>query len=258
MLSVILFAALFASSWILFRSKARKPNVSTNVLFITAHPDDELMFFGPTLLNEIRWRLQSSSNSKVHLLCLSNGNFYGDGNKRTDELDSACKFLLDYCQTGLNGHQQDDNAFVWKVINNTHLPDSPAIDWPSDLIRQIVIDYVKQNDISRVITFDQYGISGHSNHIAIYETLKNCLDSSIQLWLLESVSLFRKYLSAFDLLFTCISSLYRNNWNIYFLSLFDYLYLVQALRRHQSQMLWFRYLYSSTSRYMFINTLSKN
>lgn len=40
------------------------------VLLITAHPDDECMFFGPTLS-----RLSSSSNSlnRVHLLCLTNG-----------------------------------------------------------------------------------------------------------------------------------------------------------------------------------------
>lgn len=38
------------------------------VLFIMAHPDDECMFFGPTILNTIR-----SSGSTVYLLCLSTG-----------------------------------------------------------------------------------------------------------------------------------------------------------------------------------------
>ena len=41
-----------------------------NLLLIIAHPDDEAMFFGPTLLS-----LSSSCN--VSILCLSNGNYKG-------------------------------------------------------------------------------------------------------------------------------------------------------------------------------------
>lgn len=37
------------------------------VLLITAHPDDECMFFSPFLL-------QSRATSQVHVLCLTNGN----------------------------------------------------------------------------------------------------------------------------------------------------------------------------------------
>lgn len=38
-------------------------------LVVTAHPDDESMFFGPTILT-----LAQRPNCEVHLLCLSNGN----------------------------------------------------------------------------------------------------------------------------------------------------------------------------------------
>lgn len=38
------------------------------VLLVTAHPDDESMFFGPTILSLIRRK-----NCKIYLLCLSNG-----------------------------------------------------------------------------------------------------------------------------------------------------------------------------------------
>lgn len=38
------------------------------VLFVIAHPDDESMFFGPTILS-----LTRRSNCTVYLLCLSNG-----------------------------------------------------------------------------------------------------------------------------------------------------------------------------------------
>ena len=42
---------------------------SARTLLVIAHPDDECMFFGPTVQ-----RLQSSSRG-VHLLCLSTGKF---------------------------------------------------------------------------------------------------------------------------------------------------------------------------------------
>ena len=43
-----------------------------NILFVTAHPDDEAMFFVPTIMN-----LKKFYN--IHLLCLSTGNFDGIG-----------------------------------------------------------------------------------------------------------------------------------------------------------------------------------
>lgn len=253
MYPIVLFAVIFAGSWLLFWTRSKRPKTDKNVLFVVAHPDDECMFFGPTLLNEIRWRAREK-RSKVHLLVLSTGNFYGDGRLRKEELDSACHFLLKYCSKEMSN--DDERVFVWEVIDHSGLPDSPNVQWSADLIGNLVNNYVKKHSIDKVITFDEQGISGHSNHIAIHLALSVRLDPSIQLWYLQSVALWRKYLSAFDLLFTCISSLYHNYWDVYFLTLFDYLYLVQTLRRHQSQMLWFRYLYSSTSRYMFINTLT--
>lgn len=47
--------------------RARFPNCS-RVLIVTAHPDDESMFFGPTILS-----LTQRSDCKVYLMCLSNG-----------------------------------------------------------------------------------------------------------------------------------------------------------------------------------------
>lgn len=41
------------------------------VLVVTAHPDDECMFFGPTILS-----LAKRPNCTVYLLCLSNGECY--------------------------------------------------------------------------------------------------------------------------------------------------------------------------------------
>ena len=46
-----------------------KTGIDRNVLFVIAHPDDEAMFFVPTVLS-----LKGYSGYKLHLLCLSSGN----------------------------------------------------------------------------------------------------------------------------------------------------------------------------------------
>ncbi len=58
------------------------------VLLVIAHPDDETMFFGPTLLGLCRQR-----GADVHLLCLSNGDYRQKGRVRKKELYRACTVL---------------------------------------------------------------------------------------------------------------------------------------------------------------------
>ena len=53
------------------RASPFKPN--DRVLIVTAHPDDECMFFGPTLCH------LADRDIQAKVLCLSTGNFYGKG-----------------------------------------------------------------------------------------------------------------------------------------------------------------------------------
>lgn len=46
------------------------PQNASRVLLVTAHPDDECMFFGPTLI-----ALAKNKNCRVFVLCLSKGEF---------------------------------------------------------------------------------------------------------------------------------------------------------------------------------------
>ena len=46
---------------------------------MTAHPDDECMFFGPTLCH------LADRNIQAKVLCLSTGNFYGKGKGCPDQ-----------------------------------------------------------------------------------------------------------------------------------------------------------------------------
>lgn len=72
-LDLLLFVAIFSGVFVCFYCRqlndqlARGPEFDKKtVLVVTAHPDDECMFFAPTILNLKRF-------STIHLLCLSTG-----------------------------------------------------------------------------------------------------------------------------------------------------------------------------------------
>lgn len=64
------------------------PFTTHHVLIVIAHPDDECMFFGPTITS-----LRTLTKSKVHVLCLSTGNADGLGTLRKKELVKSCQIL---------------------------------------------------------------------------------------------------------------------------------------------------------------------
>lgn len=269
MLSFLLFLTILFISWLILKHRIIKININHNVLLVTAHPDDELMFFGPTLLNEIRSRIENYDEkrpTKIHLLCLCTGDYYGDGEKRKQELNNALNELFRSTfdnSSVINSKKsmQDllNELFIWEIRDDPELIDSPVADWQPYYIMKIIQEYCQRNAITKIITFDQYGVSGHSNHSAIYEAVNKLTEFknlNIEIWFLKSVSIIRKYLAIFDIVFTVLSSSFQNNWNIYLISsLKDYLIIVHSLRKHYSQMVWFRrLLYASTSRYLFINS----
>jgi N-acetylglucosaminylphosphatidylinositol deacetylase len=122
-----------------------------------------------------------------------------------------------------------------------------------------------------LITFDWQGISGHINHIAIERSVRHMLATSprvsainLPTYTLTTVPIIRKYSSFIDIFFSVPiryilgSSLEREDDNILIVSSFtDYRRAVHAMRQHASQMVWFRHLYITFSRYMLINTLKR-
>ncbi|XP_048872882.1 N-acetylglucosaminyl-phosphatidylinositol de-N-acetylase [Brienomyrus brachyistius] len=205
-------------------------------LLITAHPDDECMFFAPTILRLLEL------NASVHLLCLSSGNYYNQGNQRQKELLDSCDVL------GIPSSQVI-------IVDNKELPDSPAVEWSIQLISSLVLKQVKESSINLVLTFDICGVSGHANHIAIYKALRY-LGSSGRIpdgccfLSLQSISIIRKYLSILELPISWTrASDYSTvaTWK-------QYRRARAAMLRHRSQLLWFRHLYLLFSRYMLINT----
>lgn len=77
------------------------------------------------------------------------------------------------------------------------------------------------------------------------------MNPNIKLYRLVSIPLVRKYIGILDLLLPI-----RNTDETTFISPpFAYLTTHKAMRQHKSQLVWFRWLYVTFSRYMFVNDL---
>ncbi|XP_028035266.1 N-acetylglucosaminyl-phosphatidylinositol de-N-acetylase [Bombyx mandarina] len=246
--------ALYICAWVLsyllvcgavYRRYARKLPTrirgalgAKRVLIVIAHPDDECMFFGPTI-----FRL-CEQGTDVHILCLSNGNFEGKSQVRRKELWSACQEL---------GVPVENIC----LINDTRLQDSPKVQWPVPVIAKLIHHQLESLAVDTLVTFDRGGVSSHPNHSAVFYAVafmfvEKIMPQKCTVYTLDSVNILRKYMGFLDLPLSFILSSKR-----YFLRWTESRRIVRAMKLHSSQMVWFRYLYVMFSRYMVINTLRK-
>ncbi|XP_078598340.1 N-acetylglucosaminyl-phosphatidylinositol de-N-acetylase-like [Branchiostoma floridae x Branchiostoma japonicum] len=220
-----------------FSAAAHRAGRRARVLVVTAHPDDECMFFAPSVLETLRLGHQ------VFLLCLSTGNFEKKGTTRRRELLESAAIL------GIPA----DNV---TVVDNPDLPDDMNTAWDTKLVAEKILEHVIDTSANVVITFDQYGVSGHKNHSSLFYGVNDLMENghmpdNILVYVLESVSLLRKYTSVLDVLPSILSSA-----STLFLSGYPAILKAQrAMCAHRSQLVWFRWLYIAFSRYMVINTL---
>ncbi|GJP35014.1 hypothetical protein CLOM_g19480 [Closterium sp. NIES-68] len=233
---------------------------------VIAHPDDESMFFVPTLRalvarpSAVRRFITSAPQAdsmeegaacSVHILCLSSGNAEGLGATRTDELRAAATTL------GIAQSCVD-------VVDHPQLQDGMDQSWPSDVIAGLVSDFVKRHQIKMLLTFDDWGVSGHPNHRAISHALRGMVQDgslTIPLWTLESALLHIKFLGLLGVLAMWLHALLTRqlSWagnRICFICP-SMLPSVRAMCAHRSQFVWFRWLFVLFSVYTFINTLTR-
>lgn len=129
------------------------------------------------------------------------GDYERQGNARKDELWNACKCF-------------DIRPQDITLLQCTQLPDDPNIEWKVDLLSTLILNQIEALDIDLLLTFDKDGVSQHRNHQALYyATASICLSglmpSTCRVLILETVNIFRKYLSFFDVL---LSLLLSTNW----------------------------------------------
>ncbi|OEL26515.1 putative N-acetylglucosaminyl-phosphatidylinositol de-N-acetylase, partial [Dichanthelium oligosanthes] len=145
-----------------------------NVLVVVAHPDDESMFFAPTIL------FLKSKGHNIHILCMSQGNADGLGITRKEELYHACDTLK------IPREQV-------KVLDHPKLQDGFHEKWDHGLIAELTMEHVQLWAIDTFVTFDSYGVSGHPNHEDVHHGICKFLHANgqgnIEAWELVSSSL---------------------------------------------------------------------
>lgn len=230
-----------------------------NPLIVTAHPDDECLFFAPSILGV----LDRNKGAMGGLLVMSTGNNYGKGETRTQELIESCKALGIYFQRCI-------------AIDHPDLQDNPTRWWNTDLIENFVHEHVRKWEVDAIITFDEGGVSGHINHRAVSAAVTHYVATNPQApvaYTLTTTSLIRKYTFLGDLPLTVLPFLWRiiealsypvttadpkeggialiaNTWH-------RYLATRRAFAQHGSQYSWDRYLYMIMSRYVWFNDLKR-
>uniref|UniRef100_A0ABI7ZB48 N-acetylglucosaminylphosphatidylinositol deacetylase n=1 Tax=Felis catus TaxID=9685 RepID=A0ABI7ZB48_FELCA len=139
------------------RMKGQKPaglpGDGSRTLLVIAHPDDEAMFFAPTVLGLARLR------HRLSLLCFSAGNYYNQGEIRKKELLQSCDVL------GI-----PPSSIM--IIDNRDFPDDPGVQWDTEHVASTLLQHIEVNSINLVVTFDAGGVSGHSNHVALYAAVR--------------------------------------------------------------------------------------
>lgn len=74
-------------------SSTQFQDTATKILLLTAHPDDEVLFFAPTILALTSQKSDESTHTQIFAICLSTGNAEGHGTVRKDEFHRSLDIL---------------------------------------------------------------------------------------------------------------------------------------------------------------------
>ena len=83
---VLSFCLIFYG--LIANAKRKEIKTAKRVLLVISHPDDECMFFGPTVLS-----MAKNPSVTLFVLCMSNGDHRKEGHTRKKELYNACQIL---------------------------------------------------------------------------------------------------------------------------------------------------------------------
>lgn len=135
----------------------------TIYILIISHPDDESMFFYPTISHHLTTSTQQEQN--FYVLCLSNGNYDGMGKTREKELYKCLKDIYNIPPNKV------------EIIHTKKLQDHPRDRWEYEVVEAVVQNFIRctlfrdyESSLEQtlrviILTFDSGGVSGHRNHI---------------------------------------------------------------------------------------------
>ena len=177
----------FVLGWMLAGHPAFFPATlqdSKSTLLVVAHPDDECLFFSPSVL----WA-STRAHAATSILVLSSGNHYGLGDLRRTELEGSCE------QLGVPKSRCE-------VLDLPDIQDDPHEWWSVEEIIDVVKDRVRKYNVDVIITFDAGGVSGHINHRAVSAAVTQYAvntPGAPAVYLSQTVNVVRKYIGLFDL-----------------------------------------------------------
>ena len=211
-------------------------NIKT-VLLIIAHPNDEIMYFTPTIKKLINLGIT------LKILCLSNGNNEKIDDIRTEEFKKVSKIL-----------KLEDNS----ILNIPELKDDINQFWNENIVSEKIDDFLKKNnDIQTILTFNEDGVTKHPNHISCFNGLVHFIKKNreknkkkqINFFLLDSFNPVFKYTFFFPFITFFFREFGFFNYNFFtsykFMSIYN------------SQFNWKRKLYVFFSGYSFFNSYEK-
>ncbi|KAI4132631.1 MAG: hypothetical protein LQ338_000571 [Usnochroma carphineum] len=273
---------LISTLWLLTANLSRSSNphfTNKRICLLIAHPDDEAMFFSPTLLA----LTDPNSGNHVKILCLSNGNADGLGQVREKELMASAETL------GLRSHEDV------LVLDTQDFVDGMHTRWDVEKIAEVLrqafggrTERKRDTDVDAptatidvLVTFDRYGVSSHPNHSALYYGAKAWLNGlmkgkdgwrcPVELHTLTSVSIMRKYVSFLDAPMTMLLGFLNGikasrsqdtgegrRQALFVSDMGQWRQGQKAMTRaHRSQMRWFRWGWITFGRYMVVNDLMR-
>merc|ERR1711904_245426 len=266
-----------------FESDATSTSDTRDVVatLVIAHPDDECMFFSPALASlagRSSRRLCSSppplpltskpeekypDEFKWTVLCLSNGDAFGKGKVREKELLLSCETF----------EISPDDV---ELVSDSRLQDGMEEEWSPLLVAEYIRKHVRTKQTTHLVGFDEKGISKHPNHLACAEALrilaKEDENETIRtgtgktVWVLRTLGGISTYFGVLVLLrrLLLLPKRKRNkakpkrtkNEEVVCVQ-FSCEAAFNAMKKHKSQLVWYRYLHLIFSRYVYINVLHK-
>ncbi|KAE8310758.1 putative deacetylase LmbE-like domain-containing protein [Aspergillus transmontanensis] len=261
------------------------------ICLLIAHPDDEAMFFAPTVLALTKPEL----GNHLKILCLSSGDADGLGHIRKKELQKSAVHL---------GLRSESDVLI--IDDPTRFPDSMSATWSESDVSSLLAsafapemgdaqsgsrkrgatgDKPPVATIDVLLTFDRHGISNHPNHRSLYHGAVHFLRTlmkdkpgytcPVSLYTLTTTNILRKYIGvldaplsmargAVDSLFSGLKGSSRSSKEdaparlLFVSSVGEWMTAQSAMvKAHQSQMVWFRYGWITLGRYMAVNDLKR-